>query len=101
MKSKTKDKILKALDNKKHEPSINIKHKSKYPKEFYSAKIDALKVADNRCEICGASSDGSKQNVLHVHHIDINTHNNSMDNLVVLCTVCHMRLHMLTNLCNR
>jgi len=39
------------------------------------------------CEECGATKD------LHVHHKDKNVANNSLTNLVGLCSSCHLKLH--------
>lgn len=45
------------------------------------ARVDAEK-----CEFCG-----DDQARIDVHHIDGNTSNNSVENLVALCRKCHMR----------
>jgi hypothetical protein len=39
------------------------------------------------CEICGSTV------TLEVHHLDHNPHNNLLDNLVVLCHLCHTNIH--------
>ena len=39
------------------------------------------------CQICGAETK------LDVHHKDGNYNNNSLDNLLVLCRSCHMKIH--------
>lgn len=41
----------------------------------------------NKCRICGTNKD------LTVHHEDWDKHNNSIDNLSILCFDCHMNLH--------
>lgn len=41
----------------------------------------------DRCEDCGT---GEK---LHVHHKDRNPANNHPDNLAILCSSCHLKLH--------
>lgn len=43
---------------------------------------------DRICEICG-----SKENIV-VHHIDKDHYNSSFENLQILCSSCHLRLHM-------
>lgn len=40
-----------------------------------------------KCERCGSSKK------LQVHHIDRNPHNNSLDNLEILCLSCHKAEH--------
>jgi thymidylate synthase ThyX len=41
----------------------------------------------SNCEICGTTES------LLVHHIDENRENNSLDNLITLCTKCHQQVH--------
>lgn len=42
-----------------------------------------------RCESCGLTEWQGKLIVMHLHHIDGNRNNNSLDNLQVLCPNCH------------
>ena len=42
----------------------------------------------NECVIC------SGKEGLHVHHKDHNPSNNRLDNLILLCGVCHKKIHM-------
>lgn len=44
---------------------------------------------ENKCEICGISYWNNKEIIFHVHHIDGNHFNNSLDNLQLLCPNCH------------
>jgi 5-methylcytosine-specific restriction endonuclease McrA len=43
---------------------------------------------NNECAICGADEG------LHIHHKDHNPKNNQISNLIVLCGVCHKKIHM-------
>jgi hypothetical protein len=43
---------------------------------------------ENKCVVCG------KEEGLHIHHKDGNPENNRMDNILVLCGVCHKKIHM-------
>lgn len=43
---------------------------------------------DNKCVIC------KKEEGLHIHHKDKHPSNNRLDNLIVLCGVCHKKIHM-------
>ena len=43
---------------------------------------------NNECSIC------SRKEGLHIHHKDHNPSNNRIDNLIVLCGVCHKKIHM-------
>jgi hypothetical protein len=40
-------------------------------------------------------------NNVHIHHIDENKQNNSLENLICLCFFCHKAVHALINLRNR
>ncbi len=43
---------------------------------------------NNKCAICNTEEG------LHIHHKDQNPQNNRLDNLLVLCGVCHKKVHM-------
>lgn len=43
---------------------------------------------NNECAVCGAKEG------LHVHHKDDNPKNNKINNLILLCGVCHKKIHM-------
>lgn len=43
---------------------------------------------ENKCIICG-NDEG-----LHIHHKDGNPQNNQIENVIVLCGVCHKKIHM-------
>lgn len=42
---------------------------------------------ENKCSNCLSS------NNLHIHHIDKNKSNNDIENLILLCASCHMKIH--------
>lgn len=52
------------------------------------SRAAARQRAGNRCEMCGGSPD-------HVHHVKYpkNYSNDSLDNLIVLCELCHSKSH--------
>ena len=52
---------------------------------------------ENKCECCGLSEWMGKPIPLELHHKDFNHYNNDLDNLVILCSNCHMQAH---NYCN-
>ena len=62
---------------------------SQYPNhaDFKRARIEVLKRAKGKCEICGEPA-------MIVHHIDGNKANHSLDNLIALCRQCHEPLHI-------
>jgi 5-methylcytosine-specific restriction endonuclease McrA len=65
-----------------------------YPKEFYKKKHIAWIRDDQVCQLCEFDfKDDGKDVCKHIHHIDQNTKNNNINNLVVLCAKCHRRVH--------
>ena len=46
-------------------------------------------IVDYKCAICGLSMWMGKPIVLQLHHIDGDNHNNSLENLQLLCPNCH------------
>lgn len=67
--------------------------REKYPKVYYKNRKIAMVRDDGKCQCCGCSEDGQKTNQLIVHHVDVDTKNNSPSNLITLCTQCHQSLH--------
>lgn len=57
-------------------------------------------IKENKCEICGLSLWMNKPIPLELHHKDFNHYNNSIENLQVLCSNCHMQAHNYNN-CNK
>lgn len=51
-------------------------------------KVSILDKFNRQCTICGATEG------LHIHHKDKNPKNNTVANLIVLCGVCHKKIHM-------
>lgn len=72
----------------------NAQIKSGYNEQDYRpAHQSAFRLAykvlklEKRCQICGA------ENNIDVHHKDGNYKNNSLDNLMILCRKCHIKIH--------
>ena len=49
----------------------------------------AFKEYSHKCAVCGYDED---KDILEVHHIDENRENNEIDNLIILCPICHRKL---------
>lgn len=52
---------------------------------------NAFKYYEHKCAICGYNE---CVEVLEVHHIDENHNNNELDNLIILCPICHKKITM-------
>lgn len=61
----------------------------KYPREYYTIRRWIIERDNETCQICGKDASRKGQ----VHHIDGNKNHNTEDNLILLCTVCHNRVH--------
>lgn len=55
-------------------------------------------IKEEKCECCGLSEWMGKPIPLELHHKDFNHYNNSLNNLQILCSNCHMQAH---NYCNK
>ena len=50
---------------------------------------NAFNSYEHKCELCGWDED---ERVLEVHHIDENRNHNNIENLMILCPICHKKL---------
>jgi len=64
--------------------------KSGYHKNWVKISRRIRDRDDFTCKLCGCCA---RTRVLHVHHIDWDTRNNSSLNLVTVCTSCHNGIH--------
>lgn len=62
-------------------------HYGKIPNRSY--RKAAFSYYPNECNVCGWNED---LDVLEVHHIDENRDNNELENLIILCPICHKKL---------
>ena len=61
----------------------------RYPSKFSQKLKLQVKTRDNfSCQVCGKIEEPDKP-ALHVHHIDHNRSNNTLENLLTLCSHCH------------
>lgn len=69
--------------------SVNTINK-RYLKQNRSLRRHVFKLKDKKCSMCGYSE---YEFCLDIHHIDFNSNNNSIENLDILCCLCHRILH--------
>ena len=64
---------------------------SAYTADWGSISRRVKKEACYRCALCGVNcgQDKRTQRLLHVHHFNLNPKDNSPENLVALCVICH------------
>ncbi len=55
----------------------------------YSYRNKAFRNYPHKCSVCGWDED---VDVLEVHHINEDRSDNSLDNLIILCPICHRKL---------
>ena len=57
--------------------------------ESTNYRRNAFLIYEHKCAICGWCED---ERILEVHHIDEDRNNNHIDNLIILCPICHKKL---------
>ena len=71
-------------------------------KTITASKLRQLLIRDGykeeRCECCKLTEWMGKPIPLELHHKDGNHYNNSLDNLEILCSNCHMQAHNYSNI---
>lgn len=75
--------IFKVSRQRIHQIVKNYKHHGK------DGRLKKYKLLGQRCQIC-------KQPSKTLHHIDKDNNNDSVDNLMPVCTSCHKELHKIT-----
>ena len=72
------------IDAPTYKGPINLPPGSPRPKDIWRSR--ALRMKKPICEACGIKPIGRR---LHIHHKDGNRSNNQLNNLMVVCVVCH------------
>lgn len=68
---------------------------TRYHQEWETLSRYIRKLFNHHCAKCGQDCNipnGSKHEVLQVHHIDENPGNNAIENLIPLCSRCHLQI---------
>ena len=66
-----------------------------YPPEFFEIREFIVERDKNTCQVCGWKI--SERKKAHVHHCDGNRQHNDQDNLLLLCYLCHGKVHSKSN----
>ena len=82
-----------------------MKHRSRYPDNWKAIALQIKQNAGWKCELCGLEcipagvkvlnmgrSDRARQR-LEVHHINRKPEDNRQENLIAICSACHLRQH--------
>jgi hypothetical protein len=84
------------MGEKGHKKSPHRKSALEYADKQYGVKVPTLRkkliqdgLKQENCEMCGVSEWMGKKLTLELHHKDGDRHNNSLDNLQILCPNCH------------
>lgn len=56
-------------------------------------KLFKYGIKERKCERCGRSEWEGEDIPLHLHHINFNHYDNSLENLQILCANCHDQIH--------
>jgi 5-methylcytosine-specific restriction endonuclease McrA len=83
---------------------MSMKHKERYPEDWEEIALEVKEKADWTCSKCGLvcfpsdvkyNQDKSLRAMLTltVHHADYDPSNNHPDNLIPLCSACHLWYH--------
>ena len=78
--------LAQRLDSGKQFETIRPNH---YGTVSIDYRLTALRNYPHKCELCGWDED---IDFLEVHHIDENRKNNTLENLMILCPICHKKL---------
>lgn len=83
------------VSNPHQRTHIKCKKPKRVRKHYFSKQALEVRGRDkHKCQHCGAYLGGSIQRYDgHVHHIDENTGNNDLNNLILLCVPCHRKVH--------
>jgi len=76
---------------KKHRAKIRLHEKAKYYLRKSGLQQLVWERAEGKCESCGKKLYKTKyKSNVAVHHLDNNLFHNDLDNLILLCTKCHL-----------
>ena len=56
---------------------------------IYNYRKNAFRNYPHKCAVCNWDKD---EDILEVHHIDENREHNELENLIILCPICHKKL---------
>lgn len=84
---------------------VLMKYRERYPKDWEVIALRIKQQANWQCQMCGLKCISSEMTVntldrsqraiyrLEVHHINRKPEDNRIENLIALCSSCHLRQH--------
>ena len=92
LECQSKHKIEKRLDVKEKRRLAIQKHRQKNKISNYGnvTKKYIFSIREKKCEFCNYCE---FEQCLDIHHIDANPSNNLLENLIILCVMCHRKVH--------
>lgn len=60
-----------------------------YPSDDLKSRLIKEGIKEYKCEVCGISDWQNKKLIIQLHHIDGNSHNHNLKNIILLCPNCH------------
>jgi len=75
---------------KRKESMAKVRKKGLLPNNGPFQRKFALNNKENKCQVCGYKE---FKCCLDIHHKDNNPSNNCLENLIVLCVMCHRKVH--------
>ena len=86
-KNKAQSNMMSGAGNVKYKNGItSVRETNEVKRAFYRIK-QLVKKREQACVLCGATEH------LEHHHVDLNPSNNTLDNVVRICTECHKECH--------
>lgn len=99
LRSLTESAKIRYKDPKNNPQWIDGRSYDPYPPKFKRLRLKILKRDNHTCQLCGDKFSKKKKlkdkNFITVHHIDYNSKNNLLRNLISLCNFCNVSVNKL------
>lgn len=81
----------------KRKSALEILNSSSFTNATKRKRLIEDGIKEAKCECCGLSEWMGKPIPLELHHKDFNHNNNALENMIILCSNCHMIAHNYNN----